>query len=249
MYCVFPDILEYICQIWYLYLLCCLTGDIILWQFSFSNDDLTTSGVTAALYFPWRRNPQKWRPVFGVSGRPNLCYFCENHLYLKKIGKYTLKNVHKMWNYKRNSYYGMFLSHSLVSKLFHWFSIMSIKLRKYLFMFVVTSLFRKDLNLQYAYLKLFLIKVNINSNIIIKAPIPCISWIINQIEVKSNTEWEFSNYVCLKFKSTPTTKYKICEHKCSLYILVNTIFKGLKSVPDFQNDPILCWICLIFVSE
>ena len=127
-HCFFIQIFLNICQIWYLYLLCCVTGYIILWQFSFSNDDLTSSGVTPALYFPWRRNPQKWRPVFGVSGRPNLCYFCENHLYLKKIGKYTQENVYKMWNYKRNPYYGMSLSHSLVSKLFHWFSIMSIKL-------------------------------------------------------------------------------------------------------------------------
>ena len=190
----YPDIFEYICQIWYLYLLCCLTGDIgdiILWQFSFSNDDLTTSGVTAALYFPWRRNPQKWRPVFGVSGRPNLCYFCENHLYLKKIGKYTHKNVYKMWNYKRNSYYGMSLSHSLVSKLVHWFSIMSIKLSTkniYLCLLWLPCLEKIFIYNTYSYLKLLWIKVNINSNIIIKAPILCISWIINQSEVKSNTE-------------------------------------------------------------
>ena len=60
---------------------------------------------------------QKWRPVFGVSGRPNLCYFGKFHLYLyQNNGKclqiwvwkyishfiYVIRNLIEWWKNSNN---------------------------------------------------------------------------------------------------------------------------------------------------
>ena len=54
---------------------------ISLTEWAMSKGDICRPSPTAAPSFPWRPDWQRWRPAFGVSGRPNLCYFLEFHLY------------------------------------------------------------------------------------------------------------------------------------------------------------------------
>ena len=76
---------------------------------------------------------QKWRPVFGVSGRPNLCYFGKFHLYLyQNNGKCLQKWVKNTFPTSYMWWENLLSDEKILIITKYWFTIIvSIKSRNH----------------------------------------------------------------------------------------------------------------------